>query len=220
MGTPEFACASLRALVAGPDQVVGVVCQPDRPRGRGLSTIPPPVKTLASSDGVPTLQPERVRDAAFVDALAAMAPDVIVVAAYGKILPRAILELPRLGCINVHASLLPRHRGAAPIQWAILSGDAETGITIMAMNEAMDAGDILLIRRLTIGGDETAGELTDRLALLGADALREAIEELRAGRSDRQPQPSAGVTFAPRIERDHGRLDWSRSAEEIVRRVR
>src|SRR5262249_8275359 len=131
-----------------------------------------------------------------------------------------ILELPRLGCINVHASLLPRHRGAAPIQWAILSGDVETGITIMAMNEAMDAGDILLIRRLTIGADETAGELTDRLASLGADALREAIEALRAGRLQRRPQPTDGVTFAPRIEREHARLDWSRAAEEIVRRVR
>lgn len=220
MGTPEFACASLRTLLAGPDRVITVVCQPDRPKGRGLTTIPPPVKTLALEHDLPVLQPERARDPGFLDTLTELAPDVIVVAAYGKILPRTILDLPRHGCINVHASILPRHRGAAPIQWAILAGDRETGITIMAMNEEMDAGDILLVRRLMIAEEENAGSLTARLAVLGGEALGAAMVDLRAGRLVRTPQPPDGVTFAPRIERSDAHLDWTRPAEEIARRVR
>ena len=183
MGTPEFACASLRALLAGPDQVVGVICQPDRPRGRGLATIPPPVKTLATSHGVPILQPERVRDAAFVDALAAMAPELIVVAAYGRILPRSILELPRLGCINVHASLLPRHRGAAPIQWAILSGDRDTGVTIMAMNETMDR--VARLEERTARLEESQPRLQRSLARLRAslEVLEIELREVQTARA-------------------------------------
>jgi len=140
MGTPAFACPTLEALLARRDPVVSVVCQPDRPRGRGLAVTAPPVKQLATAHGLPVLQPERVRDPAFQDALRTLAPDLIVVAAYGRILPRPLLELPPRGCINVHASLLPRHRGAAPIQWAILAGDAVTGVTIMAMSEEMEIG--------------------------------------------------------------------------------
>jgi methionyl-tRNA formyltransferase len=220
MGTPAFACPILEALLARPDPVVGVVCQPDRPRGRGLGVSPPEVKRLAAQHGVPVLQPERVRDAAFLDALRGLAPDLIVVAAYGRILPRAVLDLPRRGCINVHASLLPRHRGAAPVAWTILSGDARTGVTIMAMNEEMDAGDVLLQRETAVRPDDTAGTLLDRLAGLGASAIGEAIDGLQAGTLRPTPQPATGVTFAPRIEREHGRIDWSRPAVELERQVR
>jgi methionyl-tRNA formyltransferase len=220
MGTPAFACPSLEALLARSDPVVGVVCQPDRPRGRGLGLTAAEVKQLATARGLPVLQPARARDDAFLDALRALAPDLIVVAAYGKLLPRALLELPPYGCINVHASLLPRHRGAAPIQWAIITGDTTTGITIMAMTEEMDAGDILLQRETAIGAEETGGALGTRLAALGADALVEAIDSLKSGTLRGRPQPPSGITFAPRIEREHCRLDWTRPATELAHRVR
>jgi len=220
MGTPGFACPSLAALLGGADPVVGVVCQPDRPSGRGLVVTAPPVKEVALQHDVPVLQPARVRDPAFVEALRALAPDLVVVAAYGRILPRAVLDLPPHGCINVHASILPRHRGAAPIQHAILAGDVDTGITIMVMSEEMDAGDVLLVRRTPIAPDDTAGTLGERLAGLGADALVEAIQGLHAGRLRPSPQPSEGVTFAPRIEREQARLDWTRPARELERAVR
>src|SRR5262249_22517724 len=164
MGTPRFAGTILEALLARPDPVVGVVCQPDRPRGRGLAVEPPAVKVLATERGLPILQPERVRDPAFLDALRALAPGLVVVAAYGRILPRTILDLPPRGCINVHASLLPRHRGAAPVTWAILAGDRVTGVTIMAMSEEMDAGDILLQREVPITPADNGGTLTERLS--------------------------------------------------------
>jgi methionyl-tRNA formyltransferase len=220
MGTPGFACPTLEALLRRPDPVVGVVCQPDRRRGRGLAVGPPPVKVVAEAHGLPVLQPERIRDPAFADALRALAPDLVVVAAYGRILPRSLLELPPQGCVNVHASLLPRHRGAAPIAWAIIAGDTLTGITIMRMVEEMDAGDVLLQRTTPIGADDTCGTLTERLSRLGATALGEAIDGLQAGALRAVPQPADGVTFAPRIERVHCRIDWTRGAEEIERLVR
>jgi methionyl-tRNA formyltransferase len=220
MGTPEFACPSLAALLARRDPVVGVVCQPDRPRGRGLAVVAPEVKRVALEHGLPVLQPDRLRTPEARESIAALAPDLVVVAAYGKILPRALLDLPPHGCINVHASLLPRHRGAAPIQWAILTGDAESGVTIMAMNEEMDAGDILLTRTTPIRDDDTAGTLGERLAQLGAVAIGEAIDGLRAGRVHPTPQPATGITFAPRIEREQGRIDWQRPAVELDRLVR
>ncbi len=220
MGTPAFACPSLAALLARPDPVVGVVCQPDRPRGRGLALAPPEVKVLALRHGLPVLQPDKIRTPAFLDALRALAPDLIVVAAYGRILPRAILDLPPRGCINVHASILPRHRGAAPIQHAILAGDAETGVTIMAMSDEMDAGDVLLVRRTPILPDDTGGTLTDRLAQLGAEALGETIDGLGAGTIRPTPQPATGITFAPRIEHVHTRLDWKNPAVHLERTVR
>jgi methionyl-tRNA formyltransferase len=220
MGTPAFACPILEALLARPDPVVGVVCQPDRPRGRGLGVSAPEVKRLAVQHGLPVLQPERMRDAAFLDALRALRPDLVVVAAYGKILPRVVLDLPARGCINVHASLLPRHRGAAPVVWTILAGDSTTGVTIMAMNEEMDAGDVLLQRETAVRSDDTGGTLLERLAGLGASALGEAIDGLQAGTLRPRPQPSAGVTFAPRIEREHCRIDWSRPAVELERQAR
>jgi methionyl-tRNA formyltransferase len=220
MGTPAFACPTLEALIARPDPVVGVVCQPDRPRGRGLARTAPPVKLVAEAHGIPVLQPERIRDPAFADALRTLAPDLVVVAAYGRILPRSLLDLPPCGCVNVHASLLPRHRGAAPIAWAIIAGDAVTGITIMRMVEEMDAGDVLLQRTTPIGADDTSGTLTERLSRLGATAIGEAIDGLQAGAIRPVPQPTEGVTFAPRIERAHCRIDWTRGAEELERLVR
>ncbi len=220
MGTPAFSCPSLAALLHGPDHVVGVVCQPDRPRGRGLAVAPPPVKALALEHGLPVLQPAKVRTPEFLDALRALAPELVVVAAYGRILPRAVLDLPPHGCINVHASILPRHRGAAPIQHAILAGDVESGVTIMAMAEEMDAGDVLLVRTTPIAADDTGGTLGDRLAHLGADALLDAIAGLKDGTVRPVPQPGDGITFAPRIEREHTRLDWTQPAVALERGVR
>lgn len=220
MGTPAFACPILEALAARPDPVVGVVSQPDRPKGRGLAVVPTPVKEVALRHGIPVLQPEKVRTPEFADALRAFAPDVIVVAAYGRILPRHILDLPPHGCINVHASLLPRHRGAAPIAHAILAGDTVTGVTIMAMAEEMDAGDMLLARETPIGPNDTTGTLTARLSELGATAIGDAIDGLHAGSIRPVPQPADGVTFAPRVEREQGRIDWRRGAADIDRLVR
>jgi methionyl-tRNA formyltransferase len=219
-GTPEFAVPSLLALLAGTDPVVGVICQPDKPAGRGQHVTPPPVKQTAADAGVPVLQPEKVRAPEFLDALRVWSPDLIVVAAYGKILPRALLDLPRHGCINVHASLLPKYRGAAPIQWAILRGEDVTGVTIMQMNERMDAGDILLQRSTHLGAEETYGELQVRLAQLGAAALIEAIASLHAGTLIPQPQSDAGMTLAPMIKKDDGRIGWARPALHIARMVR
>jgi methionyl-tRNA formyltransferase len=219
-GTPQFAVPSLRALLAGPDHVVGVVCQPDKPAGRGQHVTPPPVKQAALDAGVPVLQPEKVRAPEFLDALRAWAPDLVVVAAYGKILPRSVLECPRHGCINVHASLLPKYRGAAPIQWAIVRGEERTGITIMQMNERMDAGDILLQRDTAIGPDETSGELQERLAVLGAAALLDAVAQLRAGTLIPQPQHDTETTLAPMIKKEDGRIDWTQPALSTARRVR
>lgn len=219
-GTPEFAVPSLRALLAGTEPVVGVVCQPDKPAGRGQHLALPPVKAEALAAGLPVFQPERVRSGDFLPALRELQPDLIVVVAYGKILPQAVLELPAHGCINVHASLLPRYRGAAPIQWAILRGETVTGITIMRIEERLDAGDILLQRSTSIGADETYGELQTRLAELGALALVDAVERLRLGTLDPRPQDEAAVTLAPLLRKADGRLDWVQPAEQLARVVR
>jgi methionyl-tRNA formyltransferase len=220
MGTPAFACPSLEALIARPDPVVAVVCQPDRPRGRGLAVVPPETKRVAERHGIPVLQPTRMRDPAFHEALRALAPDLGVVAAYGRLLPREVFDLPAQGCINVHASLLPRHRGAAPIQWAILCGDGETGVSIMRIAEELDAGDVFLQRAIPLRADHTGGSLAADLATLGAAALADAIDGIREGRLPARPQPSEGVTFAPRIERAHARLDWTQEAVTLERVVR
>jgi len=220
MGTPAFACPILEALLARRDPVVGVVTQPDRPRGRGLAVAAPEVKVLAEQRGLPVLQPEKVKDPAFEQALRALAPDLVVVAAYGRILPRAILDLPPRGCVNVHASLLPRHRGAAPIAWAILAGDQATGVTTMNMAEEMDAGDMLLQRATPIGPEETGGELTARLATLGAELIGETIDALRAGTLRPRAQADADVTYAPRIDQQQRRIDWGKPADELARLVR
>ncbi|MGI6656815.1 MAG: methionyl-tRNA formyltransferase [Desulfobulbus sp.] len=215
MGTPDFAAASLQALLDGPDRVVAVVCQPDRPRGRSRTPAPPPVKTLAEAHALPVLQPESVRTTEFLDALRSHEPDLLAVAAYGRILPPPLLSLAPLGAINVHASLLPRLRGAAPIQWAIINGDSETGITIMQMNEGMDTGDILLTETVPIGPEETAGELFARLAPLGGATLLRAIDGLKAGRLAPQPQDHGAATMAPMLNKAMGRIDWSLPAERI-----
>lgn len=219
-GTPEFAVPSLRALVESGEEVALVVCQPDKPAGRGQKLAPPPVKQVATELGVPVFQPQTLRTPEAVEAVARQRPDAIVVAAYGKILPRAILELPPHGCLNVHASLLPRYRGAAPIQWAILRGENETGISIILLTEEMDAGPILLQRRVAIGAEETYGELQARLAHLGAECLIEALAGWRAGTLEPHEQDPDQVTFAPMIRKEQGHIVWTETAEFICRQVR
>lgn len=208
MGTPDFAVPSLQALLDGPDQVVAVVCQPDRERGRGKVLSPPPVKVLAEQHGLPILQPQSVRKEPFLEQMRALAPDILAVVAYGKILPAALLQLPRLGAINVHGSLLPKYRGAAPIQWAVINGETETGVTIMQLDEGMDTGDILLSVPVAIGPQETAGELFDRLSPLGGATLAAAIEQLKLGRLAPQPQNHAMASTAPMLSKEMGHIDW------------
>jgi len=220
MGTPGFAVPSLEALVAAGHDVVAVVTQPDRPRGRGLASSSPPAAQVARRLAIPVLQPARVRDPAFLPRLVPLAPDIIAVAAFGQILPRALLDLPRLGCVNVHASLLPKYRGAAPIQRAILEGERVTGITTMFMNERMDEGDILLAREVPIEPGETAGHLEERLARVGAALLVETIEGLVTGRITPRPQDHGHATLAPRLTKEDGRIRWEESAQAIVNRVR
>ena len=223
LGTPDFAVAPLEALLAGPDQVVAVVTQPDRPSGRGRKLTPPPVKVVAEGAGLPVFQPRSLKGEAgdaLLAELAALEPDLGVVAAYGRILPKRFLDLPRLGCLNVHASLLPRWRGASPIQWAIAAGDAETGVTIMQMDAGLDTGPMRHVRRLAIAPDETGGQLFERLAPLGAEALMEALDGLRAGDLPLTVQPEAGATYAPLLTRDDGRLDFTGDAVALARRIR
>lgn len=220
MGTPAFAVSSLAALVEGGYEVVGAVSQPDKPKGRGHKLAPPPVKVYASEHGVEVFQPETLRSPEFMALLARTAPDLIVVAAYGKILPEAVLNFPKYGCINVHASLLPKYRGAAPIQRCIMDGQTETGVTIMMMAKGIDTGDMLLRRALEIGRDETADSLHDRLAALGAKLLCEAVDKIAAGTAVRTPQDDALSTYAPMIDKSTARIDWTASAGEIVNLVR
>jgi methionyl-tRNA formyltransferase len=219
MGTPAFAVPSLRALTAA-TTLVGVVSQPDRPRGRGLASQPSPVSLAARDLGVPLMNPASVRTAEAREAIAGWRPDLLVVAAYGKILPPAVLALPTLAPVNVHASLLPRHRGAAPIAAAITAGDARTGVTIMLMTEAMDAGDALLQRTLPIRADDTTETLTVALADLGASALTDALAMLRTSGLRAEPQETSRVTYAPRHTKDDGRIDWTRDAVDLERMVR
>jgi methionyl-tRNA formyltransferase len=211
---------SLEALARGRHPVVGVVSQPDRPRGRGRKVEPTPVRAAALQLGLQVLQPEKVGETEALAWMRALAPDLGVVVAFGQFIPRPVRELPGLGMINAHASLLPRWRGAAPIEHAILAGDTRTGVTVMRVVREMDAGDVCLARETEIGPAETAGELSARLASLAAEALVEAVERIAAGTARFEPQPHEGVTLAPKLERDFGRLDWSRPAIEVVRRIR
>ncbi len=220
MGTPEFAVPSLQKLLEGIDLVVGVVTQPDQPSGRGMALHAPPVKMLAEAYHLPVFQPAKLRVPGVLEQLQSWQPDLIVVAAYGRILPTTILTLPPLGCINVHASLLPKYRGAGPIQWAIANGETETGITIMQVSAPMDAGDILLQKAMPIAATDTGGSLHDKLARLGAAALQEAIALLKAGRLTPRQQNEAEVTHAPLMQKDDGRVDWHLAAAVIERRVR
>jgi methionyl-tRNA formyltransferase len=221
MGAPELSCASLQGLVSSPDfQVVGVVTQPDRPKGRDLKLQPTPVKELALKENLPVLQPEKARNEAFIGELGAWAPDLIAVAAYGQILPKSILDLPRFGCLNVHTSLLPKYRGPAPIQWAILNGDAETGVTIMKIAPALDTGDMLAQESTPIRPDDNSATLHDRLAKIGADLLVRSIPDYTAGKVVPRPQPGEGASYAPKISKQDGRIDWQQPARVIWNRVR
>jgi methionyl-tRNA formyltransferase len=219
-GTPAFAVPSLRAAAAR-NEVVAVYTQPDRPAGRGREVQASPVKVEALQRGLPVLQPETLKSQLSRDALRALKPDLMVVVAYGLLLPSRILEIPRFGCWNVHASLLPRWRGAAPIQRAIEAGDAETGVCLMQMERGLDTGPVLLSQRLAIGGDETAGQLHDRLAALGAQVLADGLGLLRAGiRPVPQPQPETGVSYAHKLDKAEARLDWSQPARVLANKVR
>ncbi len=221
MGTPDFAVPSLEALIADPAfTVAGVVTQPDRPAGRGQQIRMSPVKTCALAHDIPITQPEKLRGDEALAPLVAWAPDVIVVAAFGQLLRAAVLSLPRYGCINVHASLLPRWRGAAPIQYAIREGDAESGVTIMVMEAGLDTGPILLQRAIPLAPDETGASLHDKLAALGADLLIPALKGVIAGAIAPRPQPEEGVTIARSLEKGAGRIDWGQSAAAIDRQVR
>ena len=220
MGTPEFALATLEGLIAAGLNLVGAYTQPDRPSGRGKQLTAPPVKHLALAHGIPVYQPLKLRLPEVVEELRALAPDLIVVVAYGQILPKSVLDIPRHGCINVHASLLPKYRGAAPINQAIIDGEVETGITTMYMDVGLDTGDMLVKRTTPIGPLETAGELHDRLALLGRAAMEETLARLCAGTLVREKQDDALSCYAPMLKKEQGQLDWSRPALELHNRVR
>lgn len=220
MGTPEFAVASLRRLVEAGHTICGVLTQPDKPRNRGHKVTFSPVKEYALSVGLDVYQPVTLRDEAALDLVKGLAPELTVVAAYGKLLPEAILAVPPLGSINVHSSLLPKYRGAAPINWAILNGEETTGVSIMYMAKALDAGDVILQKSTPIGPDEDAPALTARLAQLGAEALSETVTALAAGTADRTPQNEAEMTYAPMLGRELSAMDWTRSAADLSCQVR
>jgi len=220
MGTPEFAIPSLKMLVEEGYDVVAVVTQPDKPKGRGNKLTAPPVKEYAVEKGIPVLQPEKVKTPEFVQELKAVNPDIIITAAYGKILPKEILDIPPLGCINVHGSLLPKYRGAAPIHWAIINGEKTTGITTMYTDTGLDTGDMLLKREIAITDDMTVGELHDRMAVLGAETLKETLIRLKEGRLERTPQNHAEATYAPLITKDTGKVNWADTSVNIYNLIR
>ena len=220
MGTPEFAVPSLNALLGAGHTVCGVFTQPDKPKNRGMKLLPSPVKVCALSHEIPVFQPAKMRDGEALGYLRELDPELIVVAAYGKILPSEILDYPVKGCINVHSSLLPKYRGAAPINWAILNGEAVTGVTIMHMVPALDAGDIIAQASTPIGADETAPTLTARLAELGAELLVSAVEAIGAGTAARTPQDEADSTYAPMLSRELSPMDWSKPARTLHDQVR
>lgn len=221
MGTAELACASLRALHATPQfEVVLVVTQPDKPKGRDLKLQPTAVKAAALELGLPVEQPIKARAAEFVDHLRTFDADLIVVAAYGQLLPQSILDLPKYGCLNVHTSILPKYRGAAPIQWAIIDGEAETGVTIMKMDAGLDTGDILSVHTTPISPEDNAATLHDRLAVIGAEALVATIPLYINGDITPKPQPADGSTYARKITKEDGRIDWSQPAQVLFNRIR
>lgn len=221
IGTGEIGVPVLRSLLSSrKHQLVGVVTQPDKPVGRTQRIEAPPVKSALAGGNVPIFQPARIKHEEAGAAILGLAPDIIVVMAYGQIVPRSVLEIPRLACINLHASLLPRHRGAAPIQAAILAGDQESGITVMHMDEGLDTGDILLQSRLEIATNETGGSLHDRLGQIAVGALNDALAQIEQGTATRVPQDSSIATYARKLEREDGRIDWNEPATLIERRIR
>lgn len=219
-GSPEFAVPSLERLVDSKHELVAVVTQPDRPAGRGLRITPPAVKQFAISRSLPVFQPEKFNSGDFLSTLEGMKPDVIVVVAYGKIFRKRSLEIPRIGCINLHASLLPKYRGIAPVNWAIINGETKTGVTTILMDEGVDTGDIILSREVTIGEDETAGALLERLAWIGADLLLETCNLVSSGGFERIKQDDRLVSYAPRLTKSDGLIKWARPAREVHNRIR
>jgi methionyl-tRNA formyltransferase len=219
-GTPSFALPTLRILVEGRDEVIAVVTQPDREKGRGRKVVISPVKELALQHGLPLLQPERAKEEAFQESLKMLQPDLFVVAAYGQILPKSVLSIPKFGAVNVHASLLPKYRGAAPIAWAILNGEKVTGVTTMMMDEGMDTGDILLQTEIPMSHEETCENLLNRLASLGAPLLSETLEKMKAGEIHPIPQDHSKATYAPPLKKEDGYIDWKKEAIEIDRQIR
>lgn len=220
MGTPEFAVPSLQALIESEDEVITVITQSDKPKGRGLEVVPPPTKVLAEEHGVPVLQPQKIKTEEFFNELKKFNPDLICVAAYGKILPKNILDLPPYGCINVHASLLPKYRGAAPINWAIIRGEKVTGITTMKMDEGMDTGDMLLKKEVQVDDEDTGETLSEKLSHVGAELLIDTIRLLKKGELQPVQQDNSQATYAPMLKKEHGKIDWEKPAEEIRNLIR
>jgi len=219
MGTPDFAEASLAALLSAGHRVSAVFTQPDKPRGRGMRESFSPVKALALERGIPVYQPVTLKDGEAAELLRSLSPDLLTVVAYGRLLPKEILDIPRLGSINLHGSLLPKYRGAAPIQWAVLNGDTVTGVTVQYMSPAMDAGDVIAARETQIGEFETSGELFDRLKTLGAELLAETVERIAAGEVVRTPQNEAEATYTRMLDKSMCPIDWTRTPREIVKHI-
>lgn len=220
MGTPQFAVPCLETLVNGRHEVIGVFTQPDRPSGRGRKINITPIKEKALSYNIPIFQPDTLKDAEVFRNIEKLDPDIIVVVAYGQILPKGILQIPEHGCVNVHASLLPKYRGAAPINWVIINGERNTGITTICMDTGLDTGDILLKKEIKIYEDETAGELHDRLMNLGAEVLDETIDLIETGKTQPIPQDHKRASYAPMLTKEHGRIDWNKPAGEIKNLIR
>ncbi len=220
MGTPEFAVPSLKALIDSEHELVAVVAQPDRPKGRGHKLTPPPTKVLAQEHKITVLQPDKIKNQEFYDQLQYLNPDLICVTAYGKILPREILELPQHGCINVHASLLPKYRGAAPINWAIVRGETVTGVTTMLMDKGMDTGDMLLVQELHIAEDDDAGTISEKLSHMGGELLIKTINQLKEGTLNPIKQDETLATNAPMLKKSDGEIDWAKQATEIHNLIR
>ena len=220
MGTPDIAATCLKQILADGFQVVAVYTQPDRPKGRGMKMVYSPVKEVALAEGIPVYQPENFRDEEAVQTLAALQPDAIAVVAYGRILPQKVLDIPKLGCVNIHASLLPQYRGSAPYQWAVLDGLKETGVTAQHMAAKMDAGDIIDVAKTPIGENETAGELLDRLAVLGAELLSRTLTKFQNATAVGTPQDESRVSFAPMLDKSMCPIDWSKPARKVHDHVR
>ena len=220
MGTPDFAVPCLKQIIDDKYTVVGVVTQPDKPQGRGHKMVPPPVKECAVENGIAVFQPETLKNESILEELKSLAPDIIIVVAYGKILPEYILNYPKFGCVNVHASLLPKYRGAGPIQWSVINGEKVTGVTTMYMEKGLDTGDMILKAETEIGDGETYGELHDRLSLLGAELLSKTMYEIAKGTSKREKQDDTLSCYAPMISKETGHIDWSKDGAEILNLIR
>lgn len=218
-GTPDFAVPTLKSLIANNENILLVITQPDKPKGRGKNVQPPPVKEIAIKQGLKVLQPEKIKDEKFIETLKKLNPEIAIVVAYGKILPREVLEIPAFGCINLHASLLPKYRGAAPIQWALIKGEKITGVTTMLIDEGLDTGPILLQREVPINDDDNAQSLSEKLAVIGADLVLETVDKMRKGLIT--PTPQTGQTsYAPPLKKEDGRINWQKSAIEIFNLIR